>query len=1257
MAWSDSEEEDCLLVVSNYYFEDDNQDPVSFSVLPIHWENDGVMVDSKKQIFLRGMINDGLDRIYKPVTAWNFDLSGAEPHVSVFSKDNKWWKLEKPRKNFRNIIRSTLVTLHCIRVLKKNPDLSERSLWDQMSRVFGWCDIRPSQNDLVDHWTFIEEAVKKDTSLENSKFLMALLKEKPKKKDDFLDSERFIDDRDDIEGNGSKSCTDEEHEQSFAVCEICDNGGDVLSCDGSCLRSFHPLRTDQSEESACKTLGLSESEMEATPTFLCRNCKYKQHQCFSCGRLGCSDLNANAEVFLCINATCGRFYHPKCVTKLLQQDAASAAELERKIATGEKFACPIHKCNVCGKGEDPEDPELQFAVCRRCPKSYHRKCLPREIAFDGSEEEGVIPRAWTGLLPNRRILIYCLKHDIDDEFGTPARNHIRFPDFGNKVIRQSSSLSRSRDVPSSLKSRQSLGPTATGRISPKSMQDNMKSTITKEVRLDRVKVQKYPKTTLEVLKGAAPRKPSTGNKVVAMKKKSLVPDPTERSIGEQLYAAHSQQFDAVKITKLGKVANDVNSPKKPQPASTSLSSQIPQLDQASKNRILGLIEEAKLSVTMDDIPDNPDDVSTHGSSMKAFMEKTVTLGKVEAGIEAIRTALKKLDEGYNIEDTKTFCEPNVLNQLSKWKERLRVYLAPFLNGMRYTSFGRHFTKVDRLKEIVNMIHWYVNEGDTIVDFCCGANDFSLLLKEKLDQTGKKCYFKNFDIMPPENRFCFEKRDWMSVCRNELPDGSKLIMGLNPPFGCKAALANRFINKALDFRPKLVILIVPPETERLDKKRKPYDLVWEDNQKLSGKSFYLPGSVDVNDKPIEDWNNVPPLLYLWSRQDWSAKHKDIAEMHGHLGGSVEFQSPDETKATKSALEIATEPACEAAANPAQDTAAKSAQETPAKHAQETSWKPTQETVANPTPNASVNCTPDAAANPTSDIAAYSALGICDEDGDVTMEADDEPRLNDAPNDKNKEKGNINAKAIPESIRSEKCLMENQFSKKRNRMSAEAPDRHQNYKRHSSSEFYYGRQRRSLSPADSVVDVRTADRCSFRNDTSGAIEIEDSHRFLRRFASPHSQNGLAHYGSSAYEQTRLVPQSNYHVGEISSQYALGTYDPYPKSAQRWESVSIQEPDYGVSNYAREVDSLNFRSYNRETDPTYNHPLTMSTMQRHAPRLDELNHPRVGNPGSELPGGSRLGMYDTYQPRFGGGNGPMGFVRAPSYHHQSSSGWIQE
>ncbi|XP_057529477.1 protein ENHANCED DOWNY MILDEW 2-like isoform X2 [Amaranthus tricolor] len=43
--------------------------------------------------------------------------------------------------------------------------------------------------------------------------------------------------------------------------------------------------------------------------------------------------------------------------------------------------------------------------------------------------------------------------------------------------------------------------------------------------------------------------------------------------------------------------------------------------------------------------------------------------------------------------------------LKESKGKLRVYLAPFLHGMRYTSFGRHFTKVEKLKEVADKIMW------------------------------------------------------------------------------------------------------------------------------------------------------------------------------------------------------------------------------------------------------------------------------------------------------------------------------------------------------------------------------------------------------------------------------------------------------------------------------------------------------------------------------------------------------------------------
>ncbi|KAL5865328.1 hypothetical protein ACOSQ3_002842 [Xanthoceras sorbifolium] len=224
--------------------------------------------------------------------------------------------------------------------------------------------------------------------------------------------------------------------------------------------------------------------------------------------------------------------------------------------------------------------------------------------------------------------------------------------------------------------------------------------------------------------------------------------------------------------------------------------------------ILTLMEEAASSVNKEEFMKRQLVPATHTCRSK----------------NAVQTAVKMLEEGCTIEEAKTVCEPEVLNQVFQWKRKLDFYLAPFLHSKRYTSFGRHFTVIEKLKEIVARLHWYVQSGDTIVDFCCGANDFSSQMRGKLEQMGKSCSFRNYDLLPPKDDFGFEKRDWMTVEPEELPDDSQLIMGLNPPFGVKAFLANKFINQALKFKPKLIVLIVPKETKRLDEKAA-YDLIW------------------------------------------------------------------------------------------------------------------------------------------------------------------------------------------------------------------------------------------------------------------------------------------------------------------------------------------------------------------------------------------------------------------------------------------------
>ncbi|XP_019183412.1 PREDICTED: protein ENHANCED DOWNY MILDEW 2 isoform X3 [Ipomoea nil] len=892
MAFSDDEAEAEINSVSNYDFVDDNDEPISFSELSVQWKGGERLSGKKKHIFLRGDADNGNMKVYEEVTAWKFDLSSIKPDIWVLHKKNSWILLLKPRKAFEDtIIRTILVSLHCLHFFRKTPDSSVKAFWDQMHKVFSF-EPRPSENDLVDHMDLISEVVKHDDILAKSKVLLTLLKERPKKKillDEVNDktlSGFIVDDLgDETFEDGSD---DDEDDQFESVCAICDNGGEIICCEGNCLRSFHATK-EAGRESDCESLGYTHEQVDAIQKFYCKNCEYQKHQCFACGELGSSDLSSGAEVFRCINATCGRFYHPHCVAKLLHREKQlNVDNHQKKIAAGEDFACPMHQCFVCNQIEDKNNKELQFAICRRCPRSYHRKCLPSGIAFEDKEDQGIVQRAWDDLIPNR-ILIYCLEHEIDEDLMTPSREHLKFPGINREKMKKNLEVLEKKKIARE----DSSAVSETGVANQKHMVSKQSKGLQKlsagevgvssKKREGRLPPHYLPKKQKVM---DAPRK-SLEKKASNAKQDRPTAAEGKVSLGQQLF----------ELNQL--MCNDAEPIESDEEAKVSFANETGSslvLDADSKKRILDIVKDAS-SITLESVSKKHTVPTENAYSSKFALDKSITLGKVEGSIKAIHTALQRLEEGGSVDDAKVVCDPAQLTQIMKWKNKLKVYLAPFLYGLRYTSFGRHFTQVDKLKEIVNMLHWYVGDGDTVVDFCCGSNDFSCLMKKKLDEIGKKCSFKNFDILQAKNDFCFEKRDWITVQSKELPPGSKLIMGLNPPFGVNAGLANKFINKALEFKPKLLILIVPRETQRLDDKKNPYDLIWENDELLCGKAFYLPGSVDANDKTLEDWNVSTPPLYLWSRPDWTPKHKEIAKLAGHLSKARGKQ--DENQCEKAA----------------------------------------------------------------------------------------------------------------------------------------------------------------------------------------------------------------------------------------------------------------------------------------------------------------------------------------------------------------------
>lgn len=167
MAYSDDEAETVIKSVSNYYFVDTEEQPISFSVLPL-FNNKGT-IKSEKQVFLHGMGDGGLQKVYRQVTSWKLRLEEDEqPEIMVLTKDKKWIQLEEPRKSYMDTIRTVMITAQVLHFLKRKPHSSGKTLWDHVHKVLRMLESRPSLKDLRDHYPLIRRLMERDCALAKS---------------------------------------------------------------------------------------------------------------------------------------------------------------------------------------------------------------------------------------------------------------------------------------------------------------------------------------------------------------------------------------------------------------------------------------------------------------------------------------------------------------------------------------------------------------------------------------------------------------------------------------------------------------------------------------------------------------------------------------------------------------------------------------------------------------------------------------------------------------------------------------------------------------------------------------------------------------------------------------------------------------------------------------------------------------------------------------------------------------------------------
>ncbi len=225
------------------------------------------------------------------------------------------------------------------------------------------------------------------------------------------DRERRTDESDDwgavVKKRARKSVVPPARDLNMDICAICENGGEIIMCDGPCNRSFHP---------EC----LEMDEVPAVDEWLCPDCSAKVYTCLLCGETGSVKGGPNAEedngeefVTKCAVISCGRFYHDSCI----QKDDRVRWVKDRKGL--QSFKCPQHYCRICKKSAAELQKQQPVIKCTRCPNAYHELCI-----------SGLAASAKHHSFLRKGKMMVCCDHELDDrEKAELANQQLRLEAF------------------------------------------------------------------------------------------------------------------------------------------------------------------------------------------------------------------------------------------------------------------------------------------------------------------------------------------------------------------------------------------------------------------------------------------------------------------------------------------------------------------------------------------------------------------------------------------------------------------------------------------------------------------------------------------------------------------------------------------------------------------------------------------------------------------------------------------------------------
>ncbi|KAK9916851.1 hypothetical protein WJX75_007876 [Coccomyxa subellipsoidea] len=150
-------------------------------------------------------------------------------------------------------------------------------------------------------------------------------------------------------------------------CGRCGDGGELLECDGTCLRSFHQHCLTSSERPS--------PDDPPDAKWFCPDCRLGIGSCAICKRTGV----VGQHILKCKMGSCGYYYHNACLNTIKDSGCLKIHREDPAVAAGGNgervFTCPAHFCHACRVSGDAQ----RMLRCWRCPTAYHSRCKPEGV--------------------------------------------------------------------------------------------------------------------------------------------------------------------------------------------------------------------------------------------------------------------------------------------------------------------------------------------------------------------------------------------------------------------------------------------------------------------------------------------------------------------------------------------------------------------------------------------------------------------------------------------------------------------------------------------------------------------------------------------------------------------------------------------------------------------------------------------------------------------------------------------------------------